>query len=49
MKKKNPNEPKLDTIKLTPKVKLHDKKIKLTPSLDKNNPLIRLLKNDPPR
>jgi hypothetical protein len=49
MPKKNPNEPKLDTIKLTPKIKLRENKIKLTPSFDKNNPLIRLLKNVPPR
>ena len=49
MQKKNPNEPKLDTIKLTPKIKLYDKTIKLTPSLDKNNPLIWLIKNDPSR
>ncbi len=46
---KNPNEPRLSKIKLTPIVKLGEKPIAITPAIDKKNPLIRLLKNEPPR
>lgn len=48
--KKRPHEPALDKIKLTgPKIKLTPPPVKLSAQLDKNNPLIRLLKNDAPR
>ena len=46
---KNPNEPKLDKIKLTPIVKLGEKPRAILPAIDKKNPLIRLFKNEPPR
>lgn len=39
------NEPKLDAIKLTPKIKLAAQKIRIMPTLAKTDPLIRLLKN----
>ena len=48
--KKKPHVPALDKIKLTdPKIKISPPPIKLTPGLDKNNPLIKLMKNDATR
>lgn len=47
---KNPHEPKLSKISLqNPIIKLGSKPKKIAPALDKNNPLIRYIKNDAAR
>jgi hypothetical protein len=49
MPRKNPNEPKLDIVKLTPKIKLSNNHGQLIPKLHKNDPFIRRVKNDTAR